>query len=107
MGMIETMGSVLGPRVPAQELQAHRGRYLIPTLLFIAAAALLVISVFLPYWQLTLHAPQYPQGLHVQSYLNRLDGDVKEINGLNHYIGMRPLRSEERRGGEEGRSRGA
>ena len=27
----------------------------------------------------------------VQAYLDRLEGDVAEIDGLNHYIGMRPL----------------
>jgi hypothetical protein len=29
--------------------------------------------------------------LTVQAYLNRLEGDAREIDGLNHYIGMRPL----------------
>jgi hypothetical protein len=38
-----------------------------------------------------LLAPQYPDGLEVQAYVNRLEGDVGEIDGLNHYIGMRPL----------------
>jgi hypothetical protein len=38
-----------------------------------------------------LNAPQYPNGLFVHAYLNRLEGDVREIDGLNHYIGMRPL----------------
>ncbi len=52
---------------------------------------MLIISVFLPYWQLTLYAPQYPKGLSVQAYVNDLEGDVGEIDGLNHYIGMRPL----------------
>ncbi|MCS6842887.1 MAG: cytochrome C [Caldilineales bacterium] len=82
---------LIGPRVPPEELRAHRGRYLIPTALFLLAALLLLISVFLPYWQMTLYAPQYPKGLTVQAYLNHLEGDVSEIDGLNHYIGMRPL----------------
>lgn len=89
--MSENVEKIIGPRVPATELRAHRGRYLAPTLLFLAAAGLLLVSIFLPYWQLTLHAPQYPKGLTVQAYLNRLEGDVREIDGLNHYIGMRPL----------------
>jgi hypothetical protein len=29
--------------------------------------------------------------LTVRAYLDRLEGDVSEIDGLNHYIGMRPL----------------
>jgi hypothetical protein len=40
---------------------------------------------------MTLLAPQYPGGLKVQVYVNRMTGDVQEIDGLNHYIGMRPL----------------
>lgn len=82
---------VIGPRIPAEEMKTRRSRYLLPTLLFLMAAGLLLISIFLPYWQLTLHAPQYPAGLTVTTYLNRMTGDVHEIDGLNHYIGMRPL----------------
>lgn len=82
---------VLGPRVPQEDLKAHRARYLLPTLLFAVAAILIVVSIFLPYWKLTLLAPQYPKGLHVIAYVNNLQGDVQEIDGLNHYIGMRPL----------------
>lgn len=89
--MAERMERLIGPRVPTQELRTHRTRYLIPTLLFVVAAALLVTSVWQPYWRLTLHAPQYPKGLTVLAYVNELTGDVKEIDGLNHYIGMRPL----------------
>lgn len=62
--------------------------YILPTTILMGAVMLLVISLFLPYWQLTLHAPQYPQGLYIELYVNRLAGDVKEIDGLNHYIGM-------------------
>lgn len=59
--------------------------------LLIAAAALLAISTFLPYWRMRLNAPQYPSGLFVTVYVNHMEGDVAEIDGLNHYIGMRPL----------------
>jgi len=89
--MAEGMERLIGPRVPVEERQAHRARYLLPTLFFVAATILLVISILQPYWQLTLHAPQYPKGLTVTAYVNRLEGDVQEIDGLNHYIGMRPL----------------
>lgn len=83
--------NIVGPRAPADEWAAHRMRYLGPTLFLAAAAILLVISIFLPYWSLILHAPQYPNGLVVHAYVNHLEGDVQEIDGLNHYIGMRPL----------------
>ncbi len=40
-------------------------------MLFLLAALLLVVSIFLPYWQLTLHAPQYPKGLTVRGLPER------------------------------------
>lgn len=55
------------------------------------AAGLLVASILFPYWRLTLHAPQYPRGLEARVTVRTFEGDVREINGLNHYIGMRPL----------------
>lgn len=89
--IMSVIQKILGPRVPAITDENERKRYLLPTLLFAAAAILLIISIFLPYWEMDLHAPQYPKGLHVTAYVNRLTGDVFEIDGLNHYIGMRPL----------------
>ncbi len=59
--------------------------------LLLAGAAALAVSPAFPYWQLRLLAPQYPRGLTVMGYPNRLEGDVHEIDGLNHYIGMREL----------------
>lgn len=85
------LDAIVGPRVPKSEFRRHRSRYLIPTLMLLIAAGLLAASFLMPYWKMTLHAPQYPKGLHVVAYLNRLTGDVHEIDGLNHYIGMRPL----------------
>jgi hypothetical protein len=82
---------ILGPRVPAGTPAEERVQYRLPTVLFAAAALLLLVSIFLPYWKMTLEAPQYPKGLSVLTYVNRLEGDVREIDGLNHYIGMRPL----------------
>src|SRR5262245_8390242 len=81
---------VIGPRIPREESAAGL-RYALPTMLLVAAGVLLITSILMPYWRMTLHAPQYPKGLTVRAYLNRLEGDVREIDGLNHYIGMRPL----------------
>jgi nitrous oxidase accessory protein len=83
--------NLIGPRVPSTEAPNRWWRYAIPTVLFVIAGATLIASYQQPYWNMTLHAPQYPKGLHVEAYLNRLEGDVREIDGLNHYIGMRPL----------------
>lgn len=81
----------VGPRVPAEELRGRPWRYALPTSLFAIARVLLLVSIFVPYWHMELDAPQYPNGLFVTAYVNRLEGDVREINSLNHYIGMRPL----------------
>ena len=85
------MERIVGPRVDREMLAARRLRFLAPTLALFAAGLLLLASIFLPYWEMTLLAPQYPGGLHVSAHLDRLEGDVREIDGLNHYIGMRPL----------------
>jgi len=47
--------------------------------------------MFQPYWSITMTAPQYPKGLTVDVYVNHLEGDMQEIDGLNHYLGMPPL----------------
>lgn len=85
------LNTLIGPRVPAEELRAHRSRYLAPTFLFMIARILLLTSIFQPYWHMELEAPQYPKGLFLTAYVTHLTGDNKEIDGLNHYIGMRPL----------------
>ena len=80
-----------GPRAPVTADEKQRAAFRLPNLLLGAAAVLLLVSMFLPYWKMTLHAPQYPSGLSVEVFVNRMTGDVAEIDGLNHYIGMRPL----------------
>jgi len=83
---------ILGPRIPKELLIKERKRFLTPTIIMSTAAFILLISIFMPYWKLTLMAPQYPAGLKMETYVNRVTGDVDEIDGLNHYIGMRSLR---------------
>jgi hypothetical protein len=65
--------------------------YLVPSALLMLAALLLMMSMFLPYWSMTMIAPQYPQGLRVDVFVSHLSGDVGEIDALNHYLGMPPL----------------
>lgn len=60
--------------------------------LALAAAALLAASWWLPLWQMSLEAPQYPRGLKLVAYGNRVEGDLKEINILNHYVGMEKIK---------------
>lgn len=89
--MASLIHALLGPRVPQEELRTRRMRYLLPTLTLMTARLLLLVSIFLPYWHMELMAPQYPDGLFLTAHVNHLSGDVREIDGLNHYIGMRPL----------------
>jgi len=70
----------------------------LPSVLFLVAAALLIVSIAVPYWGLVLQAPQYPGGLQMRVFVNSMTGDadpkldeVREIDGLNHYIGMKSL----------------
>ncbi len=55
------------------------------------AAILLIASIFFPYWRLELVAPQYPDGLRIHVYANRLAGDVAEIDAWNRHMGVPPL----------------
>ena len=71
-----------------------------PRMMLACAAVLLAAIYLLPLWKLTMFAPQYPEGLRLSIYSYKLDGgnngqDVREINVLNHYIGMRDLVTED------------
>ncbi len=66
----------------------------ISKLLLLTTSLLLLISIFVPIWRIELDAPQYPEGLMMQIYSNKLGGQVDIINGLNHYIGMQTLHAE-------------
>ncbi len=62
------------------------------------AAALLLPVFFFPMYRMTLYSNQFPDGLNLYIYSGTLRGgqseirdDLKEINALNHYIGMHAL----------------
>ncbi|MEO6732688.1 MAG: nitrous oxide reductase accessory protein NosL [Ferruginibacter sp.] len=63
-------------------------------MLFICGLGLLVV-LFAPMWRIDLQAPQYPEGLRLLIYANKLAGNVDIINGLNHYIGMKTLHTDD------------
>ena len=64
-------------------------------LLVALGGAGLFVVLALPIWRIELEAPQYPEGLVLQIFCNALGGDVDIINGLNHYIGMKTLHTED------------
>ncbi len=64
----------------------------VPSRILVAFASGALIAVFfLPAWRIDLFAPQYPEGLSMYIWINKLSGDVEIINGLNHYIGMKHI----------------
>ena len=71
-----------------------------PRVLLVAAALFLIPVYTSPLWNLTMFAPQYQEGLRLDIYSYKLQGgnqgqDIKEINLLNHYIGMKDLVAED------------
>jgi hypothetical protein len=84
-------------------LAVMKGLFGKPELPWLAAAviacAILIATLFLPLWKMDLIAPQYPTGLRMYAYGDHFSDDpstyyedIREINGLNHYIGMKPIK---------------
>jgi len=67
---------------------------MVSKLILLIIATLFIGSLFFPMWQIELEAPQYPEGLVLKLHANKIGGDVEIINGLNHYIGMATLHTE-------------
>lgn len=65
-------------------------------LLLVLAVVPLLLTFTQPLWRISMTAPQYPRGLTMEIYAHKLDGGnhgqhIKEINTLNHYIGMHTI----------------
>ncbi len=67
-------------------------------ILILVAVVVLLPSYFFPLWNMSFYSNQYTDGLFLHIYSYQLEGgktpnrdDLREINSLNHYIGMRPL----------------
>jgi len=63
--------------------------------LMLLASGILILVYLLPIWKISISAPQYPEGLGMYIWINEITGenqnDLKTINGLNHYIGMKEI----------------
>lgn len=60
-----------------------------------AISALALISAYyFPIWQILLWAPQYPEGIGMQIWIDHLTGDIASINKMNFYIGMGAISEE-------------
>jgi copper chaperone NosL len=67
-------------------------------ILILVAVVALLPAFFFPIWNMSFYSNQYTDGLFLHIYSYQLEGgktpnrdDLREINSLNHYIGMRPL----------------
>lgn len=89
--MPAVVGEVAAPERTRSRVRLGRG----PRLLAIAAALLLGLVYLAPLWNIRLIAPQYPEGLGMHIRVNTVEGvmptDLNNINGLNHYIGMKTI----------------
>ena len=61
---------------------------IVSSIIIVVSAILIAVSLFFPWWKMIFVAPQYPEGLNIIVYPNRLEGQIDIVNGLNHYIGM-------------------
>lgn len=75
-------------------MQNNRIKNWVRAVLVICGLALAPV-IFVPLWKIDLAAPQYPEGLMLLIYPSKLGGNVDIINGLNHYIGMKTLHTED------------
>lgn len=62
--------------------------------ILVAAGLAFLVAIALPLWQMTMISNQFPEGLRVRIYPYKLEGDLQEINILNHYVGMAALNAE-------------
>ena len=65
----------------------------LPRLLMILGALCLLMLFAFPMWKIVLYAPQYPHGVEMHIWINKIGGPnpatLQNINILNHYVGMK------------------
>lgn len=64
-------------------------------IILVFASLILILTFLFPLWYINLEAPQYPEGIGLEIWINKITGqkpnDLENINGLNHYIGMKTI----------------
>lgn len=67
----------------------------LPQFLMFAAALSLLALFFMPMWKIQLFAPQYPDGVEMHIWINKIGGNspgtLQNVNILNHYVGMKEI----------------
>jgi copper chaperone NosL len=70
----------------------------VSTIMTWVAVVLFLGAYAFPLWSISLDAPQYPEGMGMRIWIDKITGekphDLKNINGLNHYIGMKEIHAE-------------
>lgn len=63
-------------------------------LMFVGVILLFGVYAF-PLWNITLEAPQYPDPIGMDIHINKIadmnPNDIKNINIMNHYVGMKDI----------------
>jgi copper chaperone NosL len=67
----------------------------LPRVMMIGAALCLLMVFVYPLWKIQLFAPQYPDGVEMHIWINKIGGatpgTLQNVNILNHYVGMKPI----------------
>lgn len=67
-------------------------------IIVVFASLIILLTFVFPLWYIDLEAPQYPEGIGLEIWVNKITGqkphDLENINGLNHYIGMKTIEPE-------------
>ena len=70
----------------------------LPRIIFIIGAVAMLGTFLAPIWRITLEAPQYPKGISMYIWINKIGGSergtLQNINILNHYVGMKMIEPE-------------
>jgi copper chaperone NosL len=65
----------------------------LPRLLMALGIIGLLLLFFFPMWKIILYAPQYPDGVEMHIYIDKIGGNspgvLQNVNILNHYVGMK------------------
>ncbi len=65
--------------------------------MIVGSLLLLLLFVF-PLWHISLQAPQYPDAIGMDIWINKIadhnPNDIKNINLMNHYVGMKDIPTE-------------
>lgn len=64
-------------------------------ILTVIAIGMFVAATFFPLWKVNLIAHNYPQGLKMIAYGTTMDGDLYELNIINHYVGMQHIKPDD------------